>query len=574
MTTNYHTAIPSAPKQAANASTLNAPLAELDEAIGLANAKISASLDTDGTLKAGAVDTAAALADGVVETAKLDDEAVTVAKLDADIIGAFTPGSDQTLKAVSDKTPIDGPDANNVDAEESTTDTDDLEALSVTGAGDVRVAGTTHVAPPVNNIGTDALTDARGRVVLGVGDRGALRGDFRPGYLGADINHILITGQSLAVGDWGGPALSTTQPYGNVGFIGGGSDDMSEFVPLTEPAYRDVILQAGSSGDAESTVETIASGMANLVSALVYDMTAAREYHRSLVSIHGEGASDYDVIKRGGSGDAYALGMQQVSAARDLAAAKNLSYRVAAVCLVHGEADRNNTDYDDDITQLQRDYENDIFAITGQHDNVPLLFCQTSSWTSYSQTTAVGPLLQVTAAKNNPGRCFLVGPKYFLPYSDSKHLTNIGYRWLGEYYAKVYRRVVVERKAWWPVMPAYAWRDGADIYVHFHVPVAPLQFDTTNVSNPGNYGFEYSDASSSASISSVSIVNETTVKITLNTTPTGATKRIAYARTGTSGADAGPTTGPRGNLCDSDSTRSLYGNNLRNWCVTFSEDLT
>lgn len=35
MTTNYHTAIISIPKQKANASTINSPLSELDTAIGL-----------------------------------------------------------------------------------------------------------------------------------------------------------------------------------------------------------------------------------------------------------------------------------------------------------------------------------------------------------------------------------------------------------------------------------------------------------------------------------------------------------------------------------------------------------
>lgn len=126
MTTNNHTIISDA--AAANAGTINAPLGELDEAIGdvaavnalagtgvaekleteraarvaadalYAAARVAAddalaaligaaasvsgsigtSIDTDGTLKAGAVDNAAVLASAVVTAAKLDTSAVTV----------------------------------------------------------------------------------------------------------------------------------------------------------------------------------------------------------------------------------------------------------------------------------------------------------------------------------------------------------------------------------------------------------------------------------------------------------------------------------------------------------------
>lgn len=580
MTTYNHTEISNG--AAGNSLVVNTPLGALDAAIGDISAFSETSLsaiidtviDTDGSMKAGAVDVSAALADNVVSAAKIADN----------VIGAtYVAGTDLTLEELSDKSPIEGPDDNNTSAEDVTTDSADLEALGVTALGNVRIARSEHRAIGDNNIGQDALTDARDRVAMALDQRGGLRGDFRPNYLGADINHIVITGQSLSVGDWGGPALSTTQPYGNIQFIGGGSDNMGEFVPLVEPCYRDVILKHGSSGDGESTVETMASGMANLVSALVYDGTADRRYHRSLCSIHGIGASDYDVIKRGGSGDAYLLGMEQITAAHNLALQKRLSYRVAALCLVHGEADRANATYDADLLEMQKDYEADVWAITGQQDPVPLLYTQFSSWTAYSTTTSAGALAQYRAAKNNPGRLFLVGPQYFLDYNAAdlagKHLANTGYRWMGEYFAKVYQRVVIERKAWWPVMPSYIWRDGADIYIQFHVPKPPLQFDVTNVTDPSggsNFkGFEYTDASSGAVISSVTIYRENVVKVTLNGDPGGATgKTIRYAYTGTSGALAGPTTGPRGNLCDSDTTRSLYGNNLRNWGVSFSEAIS
>jgi hypothetical protein len=153
-------------------------------------------------------------------------------------------------------------------------------------------------------------------------------------------------------------------------------------------------------------------------------------------------------------------------------------------------------------------------------------------------------------------------------------MTAASYRWLGEYYAKAYVAVVVERRRWRPLSPASATRSGAVITLRFHVPVAPLVFDTTRVSDPGNYGFEYTDDSSPPAISSVAIEAPNIVRVTLAGTPTGANKKIRYAYTGTIDADAGPTTGARGNLRDSDGTISRSGNELFNWCVHFSMDVS
>ena len=61
--------------------------------------------------------------------------------------------------------------------------------------------------------------------------------------------------------------------------------------------------------------------------------------------------------------------------------------------------------------------------------------------------------------------------------------------------------------------------------------------------------------------------DEDTVRITLSKTPTGKNQFVRYAYTGISGAKGGPTTGPRGNLRDSDDTISRHGNKLHNWAV-------
>jgi len=64
-----------------------------------------------------------------------------------------------------------------------------------------------------------------------------------------------------------------------------------------------------------------------------------------------------------------------------------------------------------------------------------------------------------------------------------------------------------------------------------------------------------------------------TVTITLQSTPTGANKRLQYANNQPYPGCIGPGTkhgaGARGNLRDSDDTPSLNGFDLFNWGVTF-----
>jgi len=89
MTTSYHTDITTG--AAANAAIVNAPLGELDDAIADVWARIGTAagssgtlgtaIDTDGTLKAGAVDNAAVLGAEVVTGAKIDGGALTTPNL-------------------------------------------------------------------------------------------------------------------------------------------------------------------------------------------------------------------------------------------------------------------------------------------------------------------------------------------------------------------------------------------------------------------------------------------------------------------------------------------------------------
>ncbi len=371
-----------------------------------------------------------------------------------------------------------------------------------------------------------------------------------------DLNHVLVTGQSLAIGTMGIPPLTKEQPFENVMFDTGvmiGEDTPKKLVPLVEGdlipgrVYR---------------VETLASGFANLLG----------PNHRALVSIHGLGATTYAGLKMGTK--EYNASLAAVKLARDLQRAENKSYVVSAILNVHGESDHveRTARYAELLAEWQRDYERDVTALTAQADPIPFFITQVSSFTRYGDTTSKIPHEQLAAHVASPGKVILVGPKYHLKYGgDGIHLANEGYRQLGEDYAKAYRRVVLERRAWEPLRPKELTRSGTSITIRFHVPAPPLVLDTTLVKDPGSYGFSYTDDDPSPpAITEVKLAGPDVVTLTLaSSVDARRSPRVRYAFAGTKGANAGPTSGARGNLRDSDATPSRHGYPLYNWCVHF-----
>jgi hypothetical protein len=375
-----------------------------------------------------------------------------------------------------------------------------------------------------------------------------------------DINHVLSTGQSLSVGARGDPPLSTKQPGNNTMFVTGviaGGTGLTSFAPLVE-----------------SAVETMSSAFANHIEANAStDFTIA---HDILMSVHGVGGFSYAQLAKGQP--PYANGIAQAQAGHDLAKAATKTYVVRAVTNVHGETDHNlgTPTYQQNLIQWQSDYETDVKAITGQSEPIPMFHSQISSWTILNNADQSRiPIDQLAVHVATKGKIVLVGPKYQYPYADDGvHLTNVGYRQMGEDYAKVYRQVVLRGKPWEPVRPQTITRNGTKVVIKFFVPVPPLVIDEQIVTNPADDGFELDGDDPQPDITSVDVTAPDTVTITLSAEPTGDNRRLRYAFTGTPGAHGGPTTGPRGNIRDSDKTKSQYGDTpLYNWCVHFDEAL-
>ena len=392
---------------------------------------------------------------------------------------------------------------------------------------------------------------------------------------GQDIHHVITTGQSLSVSSTGGtPTLSTTQTRGNLMLSG------STFVPLVE-----------------STSEAPASGLGNnanvLGSGRIYLVTKVGIGGMAYSSLKGPCSTTTGSCASGGT-SSYRNGITAVINAKAAAQTAGRNYFVDAVVVTHGEADYSNpinataAAYAANLVEWQSHWTADINGRTSHTGDVPLIVDQMDSWTAMSPswttptTGGQGPAYPVSvpigqwqAARDNPGKIYLCTPKYMLPHwSDGIHMTNVSARWLGAMQGRCVDRIVRQGLPWRPLVPWRITRSGAVVTLDYHVPSGTLALDTTNVtmSPAGNYGFEwYEEGGSGTTISSVAITGSNKIQLTLSGTPTGTNQRIRYAYTGIRYNQAGPTSGPRGNLRDTETATSIDGDPLWDWGIAFDE---
>jgi len=442
-------------------------------------------------------------------------------------------------------------------------------------------------------------------------------GTLATDFVDYDVNHILVTGQSNSVATGGGAVLSPTQPFGNLRFDTGvmpmkgcDGDGCRTYDPPS--SFQPLVQNDGFYG---GLAETSTSGLANEISFLaqnVFKFGTREGYptkHDVLTSIHGRSGNTYYCLRKGfcpynearGHFSPFSQGMMEVNSAKTIAANTGRSYAVRAVVVIHGESDHYSyerpqghtefpmngsdgvpgkiKDYKDALLEWQRDYDASVKAITGQAHDIPLFLSAVSGWT----TTRTSRLVQwqLDAHIAAPGKVIYVTPAYPMNVmNDCNHFSPAGERQLGEYFAKAYAKVVLSHQTWEPVRPKTITRGaGAEsnvITVKYHVPAPPLAFDTNLVVAADNMGFDVLDDGVMVPIASVILTGPDTVKITLQSAPSGVNMRLRYAQNQNvdagrrcigNGLVYGP--GARGNLRDSDDTPSHYGYALYNWGANF-----
>lgn len=446
-------------------------------------------------------------------------------------------------------------------------------------------------------------------------------------FVHADVNHVLLTGQSNSVANGARPLRSTTQPYANLMFdvgvmtgtgAGGagacdgtgcrGYEKPSSFVPLVE---GDRYFGPGEE------VETSASGFANQATKLARETylagRAGKEAdHVVLASVHGRSGNTYWCLSKNGCSykegytRAFEEGVQQMHDAHALAAAGGKSHVVRGVWAVHGESDSDSIcvdgepdynlawpdacpgyygpngefplpatggagevrSYEEALLEWQRDYDAAAKGVTGQTTDVPLFISQYSGWKDTPRSKL--PAMQLAAHVRSGGRVILVGPTYMLPVqADALHFTAESEQWLGEMFGKAYAATVLGGRPFEPLRPTGAARAGARVTVTFLVPKPPLVFDVVRVTDPGQYGFEVVDATGvEIPLAAVTLAGPDSVTLDLARDP-GGPVNVRYAMRMARGTSPGPKYGARGNLRDSDTPPSQTGHDLANWAVHF-----
>lgn len=375
---------------------------------------------------------------------------------------------------------------------------------------------------------------------------------------------IIGTGQSLSVGEPDGvrntaaaAAQLTTQPFNNKQLSTGSlpwpvdSNDASlALVPLIEPIGRPSTAYP-SAWPTNIAGETHHAAMANQITTLVKAAGGA-----DYVTIHsavGENGQGLDFLQKVPTADpvrghAYAATLIETRAITRLAQAAGKTYGVGAITVTHGETDAGDATYATRLHQVYTDYVADIAAITGQ-TQPPLLIVSQQHSSGADRTPST--LEQWRIGTMYPNEVVCSGPKYQYPYTpDSVHLLVEGYELMGEKYAEIYYERVVLGHDWQPLQPTQVARNGRVVTVTFHVPVAPLAWETTfSAPHQGTpawsagKGFELRSGATPVAIASVEIAGDT-VQITAADDLPASGLTVGYALSQDPPVVDGGTTGP------------------------------
>lgn len=436
------------------------------------------------------------------------------------------------------------------------------------------------------------ITDKFGRV-LGLWDlNGFLNTKFHPNAISnlakslklagitprrlSDYIHIVIHGQSLSLGLGAGSIVSTA------------SEAINALVPSA--GVEDGVQSSDAQGLASLPLSS--TELVPFNPALNPNQTAENPIYGTIIQLQnkldeqgissqvvgsasGHGGVPISYLDKTGGKPYYPIAVEQSKQYRKYASANGKSCLTQVVIFNQSETDVSNgldaNVWKAELEQLVSDYQTDI-----DQDIEPVfVLSQTSSHTKRwpNRSSDIAHIqLDVTHENQN---IFLACASYVMPYNtDGVHMPPNSYRWLGAYYGKAIESILLHND-FKPLHPTRVYRNGRVITVDMHVPHAPMVFDETLVSNPGNYGFEvFDETNNKLTIQSISIINNS-VKIVLNDEPLSIVT-VKYAQ-GVPGANAGPTTGPRGNLRDSDpevakvvDTVTNQPFTLYNWCPIFS----
>lgn len=340
----------------------------------------------------------------------------------------------------------------------------------------------------------------------------------------AAINHFVTYGQSLSVGATAKPVLSVAQPYNNLTFQGGPrayDGSAYSFSPLKPLVEDENVAPDGGSNRGE----TSCSGMSNYAITLAAIENGLNPSdHIILSSAPGHGGYSVTQLNKGTTWYENVF-LEHVRQAYAI----NNDYAFHAYGWIQGENDNGAQmpyqTYYDHMIQLREDAETDTKAINGQSG---VVFCITYQLTYGVQNWEDIALAHLDLCRNSD-YFWMSTPMYHLPYAgDRVHLTNVGSKWLGAYIGRAYKRLVLDNKKPKFIDPKSATKRDNVVTVTFDVPTLPLRLDTDTLANTNDFGFRVVDGNGTVPISSVSVVENNKVQITLASSTSGPVE-VRYA---------------------------------------------
>ena len=329
--------------------------------------------------------------------------------------------------------------------------------------------------------------------------------------ISTDLTHIICYGQSFSTGAdapyYPDPAVDGVYIYGSIS----NSTKGTQLTPLSASAGNqhpiistgNVLAQllAASGQQTDIILGSYGSGGKTIAQL----MSPERQKQ-----IQAEEGYDYDIASSG----RYSIFQSSVSALAQYAQKNAQSISCPAIVYLQGETDQN-TDaqlgypdnparagygaggdkekYKEYMSRLKTDMQQEIMTRYGQTEKPLFLIYQVSGTYTRTQYSSIN-MAQLEFAQENDDVILVQTPYFTSHYTNSHHLTQNGYRWLGEYIGRSIYTALVEREKPWPMLPdSLEITSGNSICITVSGAQGGLTIDTWTVENATNsknlYGF-------------------------------------------------------------------------------------
>lgn len=385
-----------------------------------------------------------------------------------------------------------------------------------------------------------------------------------------DLTHIICYGQSFSVGAdapyYADETVDGVYVYGSITNSANGT----KLEPLSESAgNQHPIISAGNVlakllAEAGCDTDIILGSYGSGGRTIAQLMSSQRQSQ-----IKEEEGYSYDILSSG----RYEVFQNSVSALARYAQNSGQSISCPAIVYLQGETDQN-TDaqlgypenlvragygaggdrekYKEYMSRLKEDMQREVMEQYGQNEKPLFIIYQVSGTYTRTQYSSIN-MAQMEFAQENDDVILVQTPYFAAHYTRSHHLTQNGYRWLGEYIGRAIYTALVEHKKSWPIIPEdIAFVDANTVRITVSGAQNGLTIDTWTVENASNsknlYGFYLQVEGQNIVPSEIAIFGNT-IELTLPSALKAETAYLYYAGKNASGT---------GNIRDNSVEQGFY----------------